>query len=476
MKNIFYSFNTVISAVGIGMFWMLVCPQPRDTTLHAQNRIIIENSQKIVGTTNNGDRVRQLIGDVHLKTERMTMYSDSAYQYLNTALVEAFGNIQLETKNDTIWCDRLKYNLKTDVAELTGRVIINTDSTMIFGDSVLYDLGSEVALFRKNILLTDQRGTLKADQGVFFQQKDSAIFRGHVQVKDSVQYIEADSLLFNRKTGYYEFYGHIFGFDKKNNVLLTTNYLESDSTGERKLRGDSHIVKFAADTSDTTHIWARNITYLDKDTTYSIFAVEDVETWSAQFSSVSDTIRYYDETQEFNLYGNPKTWHQSLQLSGPYIRATLKDEAIDSLISYPQPFVVQQDTATGRLNQMEGDTLIANFMEGSVKSVKVMPNAQLIRFVRDENDTNNGAIKINSPNYVYIFFENGEIDNMKSGSNTKGSYIPESPTVETLELEGFIWTPDQKPTKPATLPKRKYQALLNEPFFNLPKRYLEWKN
>lgn len=442
----------------------------------AQNRIVIKKSEKIVGTSNNGERVRQLIGNVHLQTERMTMFSDSAYQYLNSSLVEAFGNIQLETKNDTIWCDMLSYDLSTDIVELTGRVIINTDETTIFGNNVLYNLSSEVALFRENILLTDDQGILKADQGVFFQQKDSAIFRGHVQVKDSLQYIEADSLHSNRKTGYYEFHGNIFSRDQKNDVLLTTRYLQSDSTGERHLRGNSHIVKFAADTSDTTHIWARDITYFDQDTTYNITATTNVETWSAQFSSVSDTIKYFDAKKEFNLYGNPKTWHKSLQLSGPYIRATLKDEAIDSLVSYPQPFIVQEDTATGRLNQMEGDTLIANFKNGAVEMVKVYPNAQLIRFIADENDANNGAIKINSPNYVSIFFNEGDIDNMKSGSNTEGSYIPESPSVKTLELEGFIWTPEQKPERPRRLPEQKYQKLHEEAPFELPLRFVKWKN
>jgi len=468
----YYRFLIAFAVFGLTLLPATLYP----VQINAQNRIVIKNSQKIVGTSNDGKRVRQLIGNVHLQTERMTMYSDSAYQYLNSSLVEAFGNIQLETKNDTIWCDRLSYDLSSDIVELTGRVIINTDSTTIFGDNVLYNLTSEVALFRENILLRDKKGILKADQGVFFQQKDSAIFRGHVQVKDSLQYIEADSLHTSRKNGYYEFYGKIFSRDKKNDVLLTTNYLQSDSTGERHLRGNSHIVKFAADTSDTTHIWAENITYFDQDTTYSITAINNVETWSAQFSSVSDTIKYFDVKKEFNLYGNPKTWHESLQLSGPYIRATLKDEAIDSLISYPKPFIVQEHTSTGRLNQMEGDTLIANFKDGAIEKVKMYPNAQLIRFISDDNDANNGAIKINSPNYVSIFFIDGAIDNMKSGSNTEGSYIPESPSVKTLQLEGFIWTPEQKPERPLSLPQQQFRILLGEPPFHLPTRFLEWKN
>jgi len=440
---------------------------------NAQSRVIINNAKEIIGFTVDGKPVRKLLGDVQLKTDTITMLADSAYQYLETSQIEAFGNIELQTENEIIWTDKLNYNLKTDLVDLQGRVIIKIDSTTIFSNHVIHDLSTKISKFKEYIRLEDQQEVLTAQSGIYYQKKDSAVFRGNVQIKDENQYIEGDSLFTNRAKKSYTFHDHIFARDSVDNVVLTTNFLASDSTRDKFLKGDSHIVKIDTANSDTTHIWAEYINYFDLDSTYSIHANKQVIIWSNQISAIADTLDYNDYTESLELHGTPKTWHKNLQLSGPYIEATLKDKKIDSLVSYPRPFITQEDTALNRLNQITGDTLRINFYESRVKTVLIKSNSELIRFVAEEENKQapKGAILINTPSFIHLLFDNGEINKMKTGKNSSGRYIPETPNIENFKLQGFIWNPDLRPQKPGGLPIHNFRPIPAGPQFELPVRY-----
>jgi len=440
----------------------------------AQEQVFIERSEEIIGSTVDGKNVRKLIGDVKLKTADMAMTCDSAYQFLGAGQIQAFGNIQLETEDEIIWADELLHDLNKKQSTFSGRVIINTDSTTIFGRKLKYNHKTKVAHFPQGVRLEDNEGALIAERGTYYQKTDSSIFRGRVQIKDSTQYAEGDSLFANRASKRYQLYGNVFAEDQQEKTLLTTDFLQSDSAGTRKLRGNSYILKYQTEPNDTTHIWADDITYTELDTTYNIKAVENVETWSNQFSTISDTTRYIDSSETFKLRGNPKTWHNNLQLTGQYIQAKLKDGQIDTLISYPKPFVVQQDSVTERLNQIKGDTLIAGFQNGVIKNVKVFPKARMVRFIVDEENKPNGALRINTPSYIYLIFNNGDITRMKSAENTTGDYISESPEISEIRLEGFNWTPDLRPERPKIPPGTGRPPFPEEPPFTLPPKYLLW--
>src|SRR5699024_1606897 len=115
-----------------------------------------------------------------------------------------------------------------------------------------------------------------------------------------------------------------------------------------------------------------------------VHAFEDVRIWSPDFSAVGDSLLYIDSTQTFEIWSNSIAWHENVQLTGPFIKAIIREGDIDSLISHPRPFSVQQDTSIDRLNQITGDTLEADFAEGSLKEIYVFGNARLLRFTKGE--------------------------------------------------------------------------------------------
>jgi hypothetical protein len=512
------------------LFTIVVIVLLGNTPALAQNPISIIQADSIVGGTMNGQRVQKILGNVHLKSQNLSLKCDSAYQFVNKNEFRAFGNVEINTEEETIWTDTLIYYTDIDFSQLRGRVIIEADTTTLFGNSVDYRFTTKVAHFIDHIRLEDKRGTLIANSGYYYREADSAVFRGQVQLSDSLQYLEGDSLFSNRKSGYYQIYGDIFAHDRKNETMLKGNYLEADSTGRRLLKGNAWLMSYNSPTedsvqsngaqvtaespvrhvpdtlalgrppsasqtiatadsaanlpydnpepaeADTTHILAEKILSIrhrtETDTTTTIHAYENVRIWSPKFAAVADTARYLSETETFELWSNPKAWHEQVQLTGPYIKVLLQDSEIEQLVSYPSPFAVQQDTSINRLNQIKGDTLQAFFMKGTLQRIVVDGNSHLLRFTKDEAENPDGAIEMRA-NLTRIMFEDGDLAQLKSFGNPTGSYFPETDQTTERRLDGFSWNPELRPQRPDRKMAPRFPPIPEKRPFKLPPRYLE---
>ena len=451
------------------LFLVILIP----STIKAQTPVQIQSVDILERTEINGQPVRKLY-DAILKTGEYTIVCDSAWEYLDTREVRAFGNIQIDTPTEKIWADTLFYYNLLDLSKLRGRVIIQQDTTLLFGNKVDYNFLTKEAYFLDEIRLEDGEGILIADSGIYFQNQDSAEFRGNVQLSDSAQYVEGDSLFINRNTEFLQLYDNLIVIDSTNNALLTGDYLEADSTGRRFLKGNGYLRRTVTDSisSDTTHIFAEEIELTKQDSTTIIDAYNDVNVWTKKFSSLSDTLLYNSETELFKLYGNPKTWNKNIQLSGPYIFVQLDSNQVQSLTSYPEPFAVQEDTITRRLNQIKGDTLVADFKDGDISKITIHPNSEVLYHITNESNEPDGAFESTSPKTILIF-ENGDMVEAKMGKN-QGLFLPEYTELESRRLAGFVWTPELRPEKPTIDPQPTLPPIPKERPFELPKRFVEF--
>ncbi|MDX1638761.1 MAG: OstA-like protein [Balneolaceae bacterium] len=517
-------------------------------SVRGQDRVTINRAQEVIGVTLQGERVRKLIGDVSLRTDDMTMYCDSAYQYLDRNEVRAFGNIEINTPEEQIFADTLVYFTDVDFSQLRGRVIIQTDSATLYSQAVDYRFTTKVGHFLEYVRLKDPDGVLTANSGFYYREPDSAVFRGNVQLSDSLQYAEGDSLFINRRKNTYRLYGDIFVDDRENQLMLKGDSLKADSAGHRYLEGNAWLKKFeppgngedrtprepavsaeAGDTiratshpvpadslvpdssrnrymqmiaakrmdslpadttsapgmepdttsADTTHIRAQIIHSIQQttpaDTQNVINAYRNVRIWSPKFSAIADTARFEEQTEVVTLRSNPTAWHKQVQLTGPFIEVRLSDGEIQQLLSHPRPFVVQQDTSINRLNQITGDSLTVQFSDGEISKIRVEPNSHLLRFTKNENDEPDGAVDLTAPS-ITLLFEDGALDSMKATGPVDGMYLPQSRQTEERRLDGFIWTPERRPKKPAEPMVPRLPPIPEEPPFELPPRYIKAKS
>ena len=441
-------------------------------TLHAQDRVIINQADQAEGITIDGESVRKILGNVILTTEEMVLETDSVYQYTERNLLTAF-NIQIETENEMIWADTLYHNTELEISRLRGRVIVQSEKNMMFSDSIDVDMETDIATFNVPVRFEDEDGTLIAQNGLYYQEADSAVFRGDVQLSDTTQYIEADSLFMNREKDLYEMFGQVYANDFEDDVRFSGEYLYADSTGYRLLKEDAWLMEVSESKEDTTHLFADTIEITETDTVSYMDAFHDVRMWSSNFSAIADTANYRDDLDQFILRSSPILWHERIQLSGPYTEAYMEDNNIRFLTSYPRPILVQEDSLTGRLHQMTGDTLNAYFQDGELDRLRMFNNTEIIFHQRDENDQPDGLIELISAGPAIMHFEEGEFDEFKAERSINGSYLPEDSTNINRQLDNFQWNPDQRPQRPEVQTPR-LPPIPEERPFELPPRYLRY--
>lgn len=439
---------------------------------NSQSRVNIVQADRAEGGTVDGEAVRKILGNVLLSTDDMTMESDSAYQFVDRNMLTAF-NVQIETEQEMIWADTIYHNTEDEFSELRGRVIVQSEQNTVFSTEVDVDMSTDLAIFNVPLRFEDENGTLIAESGLYYQDVDSAVFRGNVQLADTTQYLEADSLFMNRSKDLYELFSNVYADDYEENVTFAGDYLLADSTGYRLLVGDAWFMQLNEAETDTTHLLAEEIEIQETDTVSYMDAHQNVRIWSSKFSAVADTINYRDDLEKFTFRSNPKLWQQNIQLTGPYIEAFLENDDIRFLSSYTNPIAVQEDTLTGRLHQMTGDTLHAHFENGSIERLIVFDNTEIIFHQRDENDEPDGLIELISAGPSTMWFIDGEFDFFKAERNIDGTYLPEEPGNVDRQLDNFSWDPDLKPTQPQVRAPRLPPIPLGRPI-DLPPRYLKY--
>ncbi len=459
-----YIFITLFMLIG----WGASAPD-----VSAQNIVTLQRFESAKLETINGEQIRKIY-NARMSLGDVTMLCDSAWQFINKNELRAFGNIQIDTSTENIWTDTLYYYTNQELSKLRGRVVILQDSTTLFGEKVDYNFTTKVAYFQEGIRLEDEDGVLTAFQGVYFQNQDSAVFRNHVQISDSAQYAEGDSLFINREREFLQLYSNVFVVDSTNDGLLTGDFLEADSTGYRYVEGNGYLRKIDTDstTSDTTHIYAHELLMLENDSSSTISGYTNVSVWSENFSSLSDSLFYDSETELFELDGDPKAWHKRIQLNGPFIEVQLDSNRVKQLKAYIGAFAVQEDSATSRLHQLKGDSLIAFFDMGEVSEIQIHPNSELLYHTKNDNGEADGAMESVSPKTI-LYFENGELSQAKMGKN-QGYFLPEYAQLATRRLDGFQWNPELRPQKTTSSPLPKWEPIPKERPFTLPVRFIEF--
>ncbi|MEX2351280.1 MAG: OstA-like protein [Balneolaceae bacterium] len=435
----------------------------------AQQQVNILNTDRGESGVIDGEPVFKLLGNVHLETEEMELHADSAYQFEELNLIQAF-RVQIETENEIIWSDTILHDTESDYSELRGRVIIESEKNTLFSESIDYDRRLDIAIFLDPVRFEDDRGKLIAERGVYFQESDEAWFAGNVQLADSSQYLESDSLFMNREVDFYQMFERVYAIDHDDRISLSGQSLEADSAGYRLLSGDAWMMRYSEAENDTTFLTSGELEIQESDTATFISAIDEVRIWTSNFSAIADTMHYRDDIEQFQLISNPVAWQKSIQLSGPYIEAEMENDEIRMLRSWSRPMIVQEDTTLSRFHQMTGDTLFAWFEEGEIREVVVFDNSEMIRFLKDEDQNPDGLIEMIAAGATRVLFRNGEADSVRVSRNIDGSFLEESSGIAERRLAGFRWEPERRPDRPAMRWPR-HPEITDERPFELPALY-----
>ena len=489
---------------GFGVLFSLVC-----SPLQAQNVVELLRFESAERTIYEQEPVQRLI-QARLTVDGLKMVCDTAYRYLDRSELLAIGNLQIETENAIIWTDSLRYFSKDERSLLRGRVIIEQENTGLFGTSVDYNFEEKIAYFTNGIRLVDSTGVLTANRGTYFEEQDSALFIEHVQLLTEEDYAESDFMTLARKSKRSYLSGNVLIDNISNQQRIRADSIYADSTGFRQLIGNAvirtieSVVNDTPDNqtpdinppdintlddptpddpmpettpnieSDTTFVFAPRINIYDQDSTFIFQSDSLSRSWSPNFSTRSDSLKYESEFEQFTLTGQPIAWYDNTELNAKTIIAQTDSNELSLLYLFNEAFVTVRAEKSGRFNQLKADTVITRFIDGRLHTMTLEPNVTILYFTQNEEDENDGAIELNTP-LANIRFVEDDIDEL-AATATQGFVFDEDSSLSLRRLEGFRWSPDDHPIKPSIDLEYRFEAVPNQPAFILPLRYQQYVN
>lgn len=150
--------------------------------------------------------------------------------------------------------------------------------------------------------------------------------------------------------------------------------------------------------------------------------------------------------EETRLFQRPVVWFENAQITGAPIRVVARNRSLDSMYVDANAFTAQRDSATGRLQQLKGRSMVATFRRDALRRLIARPNAETIWFRTTDNGALDGAIRA-SGDRIELRFADGAITNASIYSGVQSTYFQAEDVPDVLELEGLQWMPTRAPTK-----------------------------
>ncbi len=433
--------------------------------------------------------VRIISGDDTLTARRVTYDS-------NDKVAEAVGNVRISDGESLLLAPSATYFSRQKLATFSeGGRLLHEDAELT-APAGHYSTLDKLAEFEGPVQLRDSTAVLTSDFGTYNTREEKAVFSGGVRLLRRNVRLDADSLVHYRRLEVSSASGRVvlerfgdaedepdrgFSPDSTQRSILFGSYGEHDAKNEiSRVEGDATqiplLVQLRMDSTgvtDTTLVRAGHFWAVQRDslaTRYTlIIAVGDVRMSSPRLSAVADSAHFerseLDESaseavrDQLRLFGEsrPSVWFEDAQVSGDTLLAFAEAEEIEHMDIYGNAFAAQLDTTLGRVRQIRGLRMRAVFVNDSLRTLSVWPNAEAIHFRATEDGLLDGADRLTADSLSFEF-GGGRLEEVFGVRNVEGvTYGPEI-IPEPFRLPGYLFSPNRRPTKEELLPHGGWEA------------------
>lgn len=487
--------------------------------LQAQDKIQLLKANELEGGTFGGVSIRKLKGDVAFRQNDVTVYCDSAYQYVKRNAIEAFGSVRIQQGDSvTITGRTLSYNGDSKNAILRGNVMFREKNTTLSTDVLEYNLSNKVATYTTGGVIRDQKNVLTSRYGQYESLKKIFHFRNNVRVTGPDQTFTSDTLDYNTRTkiayfkgptqmvdmngitysnggehnlatketisagktrmesGSYELVGDQMYYDDinkrgvvKNNVRLFSKkdniVIEGDmayywgNKGITKVFGRA-IMKNAMADGDTL--------YLTADTLYSIdnnnpklkrmYAYNKSRFFRADMQGKCDSLVYNFSDSTIYFFKDPVLWNAESQILADSININLANNKIHKMNLNVNSFIITQDSLKN-FNQVKGKRMTAFFKDNKITRVNVDGNGESLYHALEGDSILMGLNKVLCSDMVIKFDTTNKVKDITFIKKPDARFIPPHEIQEPEKrLKGFMWRIKEKPSLKEVISRRQSKS------------------
>lgn len=469
-----------------------------------KKRVSIDNAD--IGVYNEAivKNAQRLLGNVQLSHESMVMTCDSAWQYANSNIVDAFGHVHI-ISNDTVnlWADKINYNADSGIAKARKHVKLQDPSLTLTTDSLDFDTKEDVGYYNYGGKIVDSTNTLNSRRGTYYSQLNEVHFIENVRLMNDEYKLRTDTLIYYTKTEVAEFEGpttiigdstHIFSTSGWFNTQTNESELDENSTikrGETQLQAD--YIYYNDDTGDgnaagnviindyanqmiiagnkakysdfnkyalvtDSALWVQyyeaDSLFLHADTLYTIpdttaegakllINYHDVRFYRTDLQGICDSLIYFTRDSTIQLYKDPVIWSVENQMTADFIEVENNAKPPNKVYLTNNSFIIQQVDSV-KFNQIKGKNMVGLIDGRLLYRIDVNGNGQSIYYPADDQDYI-GINKAESSNII-LYLEENQINRITFVGSPVGNMKPLLETVAPdSKLDGFNWRNDERP-------------------------------
>lgn len=439
--------------------------------LQAQEIKVVQliNSDSLVGTSINNERVRILYGNVQLLHEDIQIFCDKGIQYLESNKAELEGNIKIIQGNQILTTKKGFYYGNTKTAFGTKGITLYDGKVTLKADSGEYFFDQKKAVFKGKVVLYDDTTELKSNQLTYFTEEEHAIAIGSVQITQFDNRIFSDTLDYFRQKRFSIARGNVVAFNVKDNLKVYSDYLENDQNKSYSfVEGNPVLVQIDSTSEneiDTLVIVSKRMESF-RDTSDIFIAIDSVQIWRGEFSALCDYAIYNKKDGKIftskSKEEQPLFWYDENLVYGDSVEILVQENKIIRANLFENSFLISKDTVMeNRFNQMNGNFIQLRFgidslsNKNKLNEVFIVGNALSIYYLYDENEPN--GLNKSSSDSALIIIENNRVAEVKLFGSPEGEYHPEEKVIgkeKEFLLSGFKWI-EKRPQKEELLNKRK---------------------
>ncbi len=393
----------------------------------AQEKVIdVENADSLVGREIDGVAVRELIGNVRFRQERVRVTCDRALQFVASGRVELTGNVMVYDDSVVLTAPRGVYHRDDRRAEAFDVVDLNDGHVRITARYGQYFVNPRIAAFRSDVRVRDTSSTLTADTLTYFRTERRSVAEGRVTVLNTTDNVT------------------IRGGRFENTVVPPFS----------RMTGRPVLVQF--DTSATgridTLVVRSGVMESFRDSVRRLEASDSVEIVRGALAGICGHAVFFTGGDSIRLRETPVVWYGESQITGDSMNISLLERRLHRVLVMGDALAASRSDPRrpDRFDQMTGRILRMIFEDQELQRIEVEERAVSVYHLYD--DTTANGLNRTSGDRLAVRFRARKVDAITVTGGVEGQYVPESLLRghETdYALEGFTW----RETRPVPRPE-----------------------
>jgi len=418
------------AAIGLGF---LLCFPSVARPQEDEKVVVLNHADSLIGREINGERVRELIGNVKLTQGSVVVTCRRALQYLTANTVQLEGEVEVRDSSMRMVCSHGMYYGNDRVAEAFERVTVE-----------------------------DRNTTLNADYGKYFVKQKRVYFRGNVTVSDTQSILKSRELIYDRREQSADARGNVTITGRRNRMTIFGNHFE-DFKQKGYSRMTDHPRLLQVDTAsngafDTLAVTS-GVMESYQDSLGQLVARDSVRIVRGVIAAEAGASTLYTQADSIILRRSPFLWYtgegaQENQVSGDSIFIKLRNRKLGTVYVRGNAYAISRGDSQypARFDQMTGQEITMRFVDNKIQRIDVDKTATSLYYLFDGSKPN--GLNKASGDHVTIVFANGRIDKLKVIAGPEGEYYPEKMIrrrESEYNLPGFSWR-ENRPSKRIAVP------------------------